>query len=272
MSNLISVIVPTYKCPTALDTCLASLVNGQVHKNQIIVVVDGFYELNKEILEKWKDSIDVLNLETNVGLCRGTNLGVYNAKHNTVLVINDDNVAPNQWDVKINQNYRPGIVLTPNQIEPTYSMFKQFVEKDLGRDPKTFDIQAFWKFEQSISTDKFEETGGTLPFVINKYDYLKIGGWDENYPMGLTADWEFFLKCELIGLKMMRAYNVHFYHFESLSTRTNANISRERDELQTKASQYFQYKWGGSIFNNPTDNKKKVLISQKTPQVEPETE
>jgi glycosyltransferase involved in cell wall biosynthesis len=77
---MISVIIPTYKSPDMLDLCLRSAIEGQRHKNQIIVVVDGFYDLNKEVLDRWKDSIDILPLETNQGLCRGTNLGVYNAK------------------------------------------------------------------------------------------------------------------------------------------------------------------------------------------------
>jgi glycosyltransferase involved in cell wall biosynthesis len=82
---MISVIIPTYKSPDMLDLCLRSAIKGQHNKNQIVVVVDGHYELNKEVLERWAEHIDVLNLETNVGLCRGTNLGVYNARHDRIL-------------------------------------------------------------------------------------------------------------------------------------------------------------------------------------------
>ena len=200
-----------------------------------------------------------MNLEENVGLCRGTNLGVYNAYHNSILVINDDNIAPNRWDEKLLKHYQPGMVLTPNQIEPKYSMFKQFIEKDLGRDPKTFNIQNYWEFEESISIDKIEESGGTLPFLISKTDYLKVGGWDENYPLGLTADWEFFLKCQMVGLKMNRTYNCTFYHFESLSTRPDPEKSRQRDILQTQASEYAKYKWGSYIYSHPETNQKFIL-------------
>ena len=75
---MISVIIPTYKEPEVLDLCLKSAIEGQTEKNQIIVVVDGFYDLNKEILEKHKKHIEILNLEENVGLSRATNLGVFN--------------------------------------------------------------------------------------------------------------------------------------------------------------------------------------------------
>jgi len=253
---MISVIIPTYKAPEALDLCLESLIKGQVNRNQLIVVVDGFYDINKEVLEKWKDNIDVLNLEENVGLCRGTNLGVYNAQHELILVINDDNVAPNKWDENLLKHFQPGMVLTPNQIEPSHSMFQQFVIEDLGRDPKTFDLKNYWEFEESISREYIEESGGTLPFLMNKMDYLKVGGWDENYPLGLTADWEFFLKCQMVGLKMMRTYNCSFYHFGSLTTRFDPEKSRQRDILQIQASEYFIYKWGTHIKHNPINNLK----------------
>ena len=102
---MISVIIPTHKSPEALDLCLRSAIQGQIEENQIIVVVDGFYDINKEILEKHAKSIDILNLEENVGLCRATNLGVYNAKYELILIVNDDNVFPHRWDDILNKSY-----------------------------------------------------------------------------------------------------------------------------------------------------------------------
>ena len=83
----ISAIIPTYKEPEMLDLCLKSCIEGQSNKNQIIVVVDGFYDLNKEVLEKYSKHIDVLNLEQNVGLSKATNLGVYNAQYDKILIV-----------------------------------------------------------------------------------------------------------------------------------------------------------------------------------------
>ena len=69
---MISVIIPTYKSPEMLDLCLESAIKGQKNFNQIIVVVDGHYEINKEVLYKYDSvrggSIDILDMEQNVGL------------------------------------------------------------------------------------------------------------------------------------------------------------------------------------------------------------
>ena len=255
---MISVIIPTYKEPEVLDLCLRSAIEGQVQQNQIIVVVDGYYDINKNVLEKYKDKIEILNLEENVGLCRATNLGVYNASNELILVVNDDNVFPSNWDITLERMWIPNRVLTPNQIEPTPSMFHQFHIKDLGRNPNTFDLEEFWKYKDDISEDKFDDTGSTLPFMMAKKDYMRVGGWDETYPGAWVVDWEFFMKCEMSGMKMIRTYNCHFYHFVSIGTKTPDRI--EESQIKEQAChEYFRYKWGTYAKHNPVNNSKLIF-------------
>ena len=53
---MISLIIPTYRNPKYLDICLRSAVGGRVNENnEIIVVVDGFVEESKEVLDKYKN-------------------------------------------------------------------------------------------------------------------------------------------------------------------------------------------------------------------------
>ena len=253
---MISVIIPTYKEPEVLDVCLRSAIEGQACNNQIIVVVDGFYEVNKEVLDKYKDSIEILVLEENVGLCRATNLGVYNAEFDKILIVNDDNVFPCNWDLKLAESYQPNSVVAPNQIEPIPSMFRQFYIKNLGRDPKTFDLQAFWDYEYSVLEDKVEETGSTLPIFMSKTDYLRVGGWDESYPGAWVVDWEFFLKCELSGMKMLRSYKCNFYHFVSVGTEATPEEKQSKAQKEAACHEYFRYKWGQYAKHNPVNNSK----------------
>ena len=213
MNHKISVIIPTYKEPEYLDLCIRSAISGQLNRNQIVVVVDGFYSLNEPVLNKYRGEIDVVVLEENQGLCRAINIGVYNSKHDRVLVVNDDNVFPLNWDQKLNYLFSPGCVLSPNQVEPSPSMFRQFDIKDLGKTIEDFDLHRFWDYENSIAREEEDEFGSTLPFMIEKRDFLRLGGWDENYPTnGVVADWDFFLKCNVSNLRMARTYGCHFYH------------------------------------------------------------
>ena len=247
---MISVIIPTYKSPDVLDLCLLSAIEGQKNKNQIIVVVDGHYDVNKEVLERWSGFIDILNLEENVGLCRGTNLGVYNAQYDKILIVNDDNVFPYRWDKMLENSYEPNSIIAPNQVEPSPSMFPQFIIKDFGKTPEEFDLNGFLGEYSNLSSRK-EENGSTLPIFMSKVDFLRLGGWDENYEQGMVADWDFFLKCKLSGLKMLREYGCPFYHFASISTN-----GEKRQIAEKNGHEYAKYKWGNYIKHNSQNNDK----------------
>ena len=250
---MFSVIIPTYKEPEHLDLCLKSAFEGQVNNNEIIVVVDGFYELNKPILDKYP-KVNVLDLGSNQGLSVATNWGVYNATHDYILVVNDDNVFPRNWDYKLTQFKQKGIVVSLNQIEPNPSMFSQFIIKDLGKSPEEFDLKAYWDFEDT-QYKQAELNGSTLPFMMNKYDYLAVGGWDVMYPSPHVVDWDFFLKCEYVGYIMKRAY-VNFYHFAGAATRKTHEQSAESTRKEQSAHQFFNTKWDSRAEHNITNNSK----------------
>jgi len=86
---------------------------------------------------------------------------------------------------------------------------------------------------------------------MSKIDYLKVGGWDENYEQGMVADWDFFLKCQLSGMKMLRTYNCHFYHFASVSIN-----GEKRQQAERNGHEYAKYKWGSYIQHNSSNNLK----------------
>jgi len=254
---MISVIIPTYKEPEVLDLCLKSAIQGQLYANQIIVVVDGFYEVNREVLDKYKDHIQILDLEENAGLCRATNLGVYNAEFDKILIVNDDNVFPCHWDCALLDAYVDDAVISPNQIEPYRSMFKQFHIEDFGRSPETFDMKAFACREEDLSyEEEDDETGSTLPIFMAKKDYMRVGGWDESYPGAWVVDWDFFLKCEMSGMKMIRTYSCYFYHFVSVGTEATPEEKQSKAIKEQACHEYFKYKWGQYAKHNPINNSK----------------
>jgi glycosyltransferase involved in cell wall biosynthesis len=250
---MISVIIPTYKEPEYLDLCLRSAFEGQVNENEIIVVVDGFLELNKPVLDKYP-KVNILDLGTNKGLSVATNWGVYNATNDYILVVNDDNVFPKDWDIELEPYLIKGRVITPNEMEPNPSMFTQKHIKDLGKSPSEFDLYQFWEYEKNLMRSP-SLTGSTLPFAMYKYDYLAIGGWDIMYPSPHVVDWDFFLKCEYFGFEMLRIYK-HFYHFCGAATRPTPEQSEESTRKEMLAHKFFATKWDGGAEHNSQNNSK----------------
>lgn len=257
---MISVIIPTFKTPQALDLCLKSAIEGQTKENEILVVVDGTLETNKDVLSKYYSKIQPCVLNNNVGMSRAQNTGVSLAKNKRILITNDDNVFPEGWDNVLEKLDVTDAVYAPNQIEPYDSMFKQFVINDCGRDPEKFDLKAFWDFEKTQRKDIIEETGSTYPIYMNRLNYLACGGFDPEYPTltGSYTDWDFFLKCELNGWKMLRTYECAFYHFVSVSRKSEEAKAKERT-IEAECKNFFARKWQSEPKHNPVNNSKMII-------------
>lgn len=251
---MISVIIPTYKEPDVLDICLNSIFKGQDNNNEIIVVVDGFYKENKPILDKYP-KVKVISFPDNKGAVTATNWGVYNASNDFILIANDDNVFPQNWDTRLKSYCQKGKVITINQIESQPSMFKQTHTKDLGT-PETFNLKEFWEYESSLPVSSPEGTGSQWPFLMYKADYMAVGGLDVYYPSPHVVDWDFMLKCEYVGFEMIRTYDLHLYHFVSIATRRDPQMNKSSNEKELLAHKFFTNKWGSRAEHNPQNNSK----------------
>ena len=262
---MISVIIPTYRNPEYLNICLKSAIEQQKHQNEIIVAVDGFIEESQEVLNKYKDNIQVLDLGQNQGMQQALNLGVMNATNEIIFIANDDNVFCKNYDLTILQNidkhHHRKTVLTLNQIEPTGPGIFNFPVNNLGRNPKEFKYEDFIKYEQSISKDKTTIDGGIFPFAMYKKYYMAAGGFDTMYPSPFICDWDFFLKLDLMGLGFVRTHNSHLYHFGSTATK-NGNEGDKFKATEGPAAEMFKYKWGmiPNLYENNSHRPKGVRI------------
>ena len=256
---MISLVIPTYRSPDILDICLKSAIENQSNSNEIIVVVDGFLEESKEVLEKHSDGISVLPFQENKGMQTALNFGVMNASNEIICIVNDDNVLCKDWDLIIEKDYQPNSVLTINQIEPTGPGMFNFPVKDFGRTPQEFKYEEFLKYEPTIRKDKLTIDGGIFPFAMSKKDYMAVGGFDTLYQSPFICDWDFFLKLELSGKGFYKTHNGHFYHFGSLATKNRKDVDKVNfKQSEAPAADLFEYKWGirPKLYANNSHNPK----------------
>ena len=257
---MISIIIPTYRNPEYLDICLKSCIEQQHNKNQIIVAVDGFYEESKDVLDKYKDDINILDLRENQGMQQALNLGVMNAINEIIFVVNDDNVFSKDFDLEIESQLKERNVLTLNQIEPEGPGIFNFPVKDFGRNPSEFKYEEFIEYEQSIRKNELTIDGGIFPFAMYKKYYMAVGGFDRMYQSPFICDWDFFLKLDLNNISFYRTHSGHFYHFGSTATK-NGKEGEKFKATEGPAAEIFMYKWGiqprlfENLSHNPKDNK-----------------
>lgn len=254
---MISIIIPTYRNPDCLDICLKSCIEQQFHTNQIIVVVDGFVNESEHILKKYSNQINVLALPQNQGMQRALNLGVSNADNEVIFIVNDDNVFCKHFDITIIEDLKKESVLTLNQIEPTGPGIFNFPVKDFGDSPSSFNYESFIEYELTLRKDTQTLDGGIFPFAIYKKFYMAVGGFDISYQSPFICDWDFFLKLDLIGIKMSRTHKAHMYHFGSSSTK-NGKEGEKFKMTEGPAAEYFYYKWGHPprLYRNNSHNPK----------------
>ncbi len=239
---MLSLIIPTYRNPSCLNMCLKSAIEQQKHKNEIIVVVDGYREESEDILNKYKEDINILDLGQNQGMQMALNVGVFNANNERIVIVNDDNVLCKDWDQIIVDSLGKDEVITINQIEPTKGIFN-FPASPLGTHPDEFDYETFIEYEQSIRSSDTTPDGGIFPFAMWKVDYMIVGGFDTLYGSPFICDWDFFLKLDLNNKTFKRIHNGHFYHFVSMATKKGKD-KEAMSASEHPAAQTFAYKWG----------------------------
>lgn len=253
----ISVIIPSYRNPRCLDLCLKSLFEGQEGDNEILVVLDGFADESAEVLSKYPKT-HVLPLDQNYGQQLAVNSGVAQSSGEYILLINDDNVAPKNWDGKLNLGKKaiselfslvPSWmnVVIPNQIEPYTSIFSQFDIRDFGRTPETFDYEAFIKYEDELSRMHVpicDSSGQTYPIFISKKLWMVVGGLDMSYPNASVTDWDLFVRLQLLECPLIRYYSAHFYHFVSIATKKTPEQEQISAQKEAQSFDYFHFKWG----------------------------
>lgn len=276
----ISLIIPTYKNPEYLDLCLKSATeNSTLPDTEIIVIVDGFVDISRPILEKYKhdNKVKCLELPQNVGMAAALNLGVSQASNKYMFIINDDNVLPRNWDglVSVDVEYvrrndvdehghpvTKDYVITYNQIEPHQSIFN-FQIINLGTSANEFlpNYERFLDEADACSiSGLYEDTGRIFPFLISKKNYMMVGGFDEWYKSPFWVDVDFWLKLELVGtLTFVRSCAIHLYHFGSKATKHGPEGVAFRAS-EGLAAQQFNYKWGyvPNIVSNVTRGNTKL--------------
>jgi glycosyltransferase involved in cell wall biosynthesis len=243
MRPSLSVVVISYRNPSYLDLCLKSLFENRrdTMSTEIICVLDGFAEESSHVVEKYPD-LNLLALDENKGQIYAHNHGVIAAKNEYVLLLNDDNVAGRDFDVKLLDVVSPKKVIAPNQVEPRPSIFPDFVIENLGTTPDNFQYETWLDYEQQKYCDhRWGSAGGTWPLLMSTEKYLMLGGIDPYFPSPAVADWDLFLRCELAGLTCARYFASHFFHFAGVATR---KADAEWNNKEVQSMEYFNYKWG----------------------------
>ena len=95
MTELLTVVVCSYNGANKIDTCLEALAKQNV-RVPVVVVDDGSTDAVADVASGF-EGVEVVRLETNVGLSAARNIGVEYAKSEFVAFCDDDCIPPAEW-------------------------------------------------------------------------------------------------------------------------------------------------------------------------------
>lgn len=238
----ISIIIPVFKGVDIrlTELCVKSLKENSKEDHEIILVINPAENLEEIKLYCNFGATKVLFNEEQ-GQCKANNLGVKLASNDWIMIADNDNVFPKNWE-KCLEHLQPDTVLTLNSMEynPRGSL-PGCITCDCGTIDK-FDKEKFEEEAEKNSKDTFIP-GFIYPFIMEKKHYLAIDGFDEGYdPWGNTCDSDFRYKLMLYGLELKRYNGVVCYHFSQQIAWTYQNDADSDYHLKGNR-RYFENKW-----------------------------
>jgi glycosyltransferase involved in cell wall biosynthesis len=189
-SQLVSIIIPTYRRPNELERCLTSLIN-QTYKNiQIIVINDSGLGYSRRletmaVVSKFAKilKIEYIENEVSLGGAKSRNIGIKKTKGNYICFLDDDDeFLPSKIEAQVNY-----LKLNP-QYQAVYCghhIFNQGRKYDTKIYLDAGDLRLkILMLENGIAA------GSTLMIVKDALN--EIGGFDERFRR--HQDWEFMMR------------------------------------------------------------------------------
>ena len=176
----ISFVIPCYNDINFIHNAVTSAINQTYNNKEIIVVDDGSDEKTKAVLKSIEPKIDRLIVQDNQGQSSARNKGIKAARGEYIIVLDSDDF-----------------------FEPTFT--KRAFEIISNRDDVK--IATCWGRRITESDDVIEifiPVGGSISnficensaignSIFRKYDWEKVGGYDESMKQGFE-DWEFYIR------------------------------------------------------------------------------
>ena len=223
MSDLISVVLPTYNGEKYLRESIESVI-GQTYENWELIIVndastDSTLNIAKEYANKDK-RVFVISNETNQKLPKSLNIGFANAKGEYYTWTSDDNL------------YKP------QAFEKMLGALKQDASADMvccdieyiDENGKTIQMcQAHSNLEKLLMANTVQSC-----FLYTKEIAAKTGQYDGSE--FLVEDYDYWLRIALNGKIITLSENLyrHRLHKDSLSTTKSSMVNKKASELQKR--------------------------------------
>lgn len=269
------VIIPVYKSPEWVSLCVYSVIKNTDDKvlNKIYLINDCDDELTKNCLKnlktKYKEKIEVLQNEKNLGFIESTNRGIKESTSDYVLLLNTDCILTKSAIEKMINNIKTdssiGMVcpISSNAANLTLEMFPGFNYSDMN---KLLESKFFGKLFDACTV-----VGNCL--LITRQCIENVGYLDTSYGLGYGEETDYQFKAMSKGFKAKVSIDTYVYH----KSEASFGVSKEKQERLNKNRELFFSRWGEEYKKEMNKYKKNDPIKfiqsnltedDKTPQID----
>ena len=222
----ISAVIISYNSEKFLENNLRSLVRQTVKFKQIVVVDNHSADDSLQVIESFKNDVDIIKLSYNSGYAKAANIGIKNTDSHLLLVANSDIILDENFNAMVLGKFRENKDIA--MLSPLILRFDRRTVDSAGQDCSL----ALYPFEigfnrniDDIPIDErpvFSVCGAAAVFSRQALALLKIN--DEYYDEDFFIFWEDFdigWRAHLLGLKTLFYPKAVVYHYRSGTLKQN---------------------------------------------------
>ena len=236
-----SVIIPAYNASKTIKECIKAIIPQLTNGDELIIIDDGSTDNTKEIVKSFK-VIKYIKIN-NSGPAIARNTGAKIAKNDIIIFIDSDCIAQKDWLKEMILPFKK------KKILGVQGAYKTNQESIIARFEQ-IDIEYRYIGLKTASNKGMLDWIGSYSAAFKRREFLKLGGFDENFPIASGEDPEFSFRLAKIG-KLIFNEKAIVYHTHPATL---------KKYLRTK---FFRAYFRPRMYSK---NKNKIIKDSYTPQ------
>ncbi len=203
---LVSIVIVNYNGKAHLEKCLPALMENKYEKYEVILVDNNSIDSSIEFVKNRYPSINVIELEKNLGFAEPNNLGAKKANGDFLLFLNNDTIPTSNFItelVKVAKENSDIAICQSLLLKPdgTIDSSGDFVDI-YGR---------AYSSREKINTVRQILSARGASMMIRKDRFLEFGGFDKNF-FASFEDVDLGLRAWIWGYKVVLVPSSVVYH------------------------------------------------------------
>jgi GT2 family glycosyltransferase len=222
----ISVVIVSYNSEKFLENNLHSLTHQTVKFKQIVVVDNHSADNSLQVIEAFKNEVDIIKLSHNSGYAKAANIGIKNTDSDLLLVANSDIILDENFNGLVLEKFRENKDIA--MLSPLILRFDRRTVDSAGQACSLSLYPSEIGFNRDVDDipiverPAFSVCGAATVFSRLALEQLKIN--DEYYDEDFFIFWEDFdigWRAHLLGMKTLFYPKAVVYHYRSGTLKQN---------------------------------------------------